>query len=157
MTNTLGGLIGLIGYDVTSRRVGQESLDTFIGNSGLNSLGLFPLVSHRFGGAPWSPVSQAHMIGLPDRPDWAASTLFLQDSQPWAAADRPRLSRSSPSSRSSLLMLGQPCDNDSELNNVDDPIQLTTLPTKFLLHASEQSQPPTWFGSERPAFSGADR
>ena len=43
MTNTLGGLIGLIGYDVSSRRVGQESLDTFIAIAGSILLGLFLL------------------------------------------------------------------------------------------------------------------
>ena len=39
ITNTLGGLIGLIGYDLSSRHVGQESLDRFIVIAGSILLG----------------------------------------------------------------------------------------------------------------------
>ena len=61
-------------------------------------------------------------------------------------------------------MLGQLCDigselidpdlNDSDLNDLDDD---TTTCGSLLLDTSERSQPPTWFGSQRPAFSGVDR
>ena len=44
MTDTLGGLIGLIGYEVSSRQVGQESLDKFIVIAGSILLSVFVLL-----------------------------------------------------------------------------------------------------------------
>ena len=44
MTNTLGGLIGLIGYDLSSRHVKQEKLDKFIVIAGSILLGLLVLL-----------------------------------------------------------------------------------------------------------------
>ena len=41
ITNTLGGLIGLIGYDLSSRHVEQKSLDKFIVVAGSILLGVF--------------------------------------------------------------------------------------------------------------------
>jgi glycopeptide antibiotics resistance protein len=40
ITNTLGGLIGLIGYDLSSKYINQESLDKFIVVAGSILLGL---------------------------------------------------------------------------------------------------------------------
>ena len=40
MTNTLGGLIGLIGYDLSSKYIDQESLDKFVIVAGSILLGL---------------------------------------------------------------------------------------------------------------------
>jgi len=44
ITNTLGGLIGLIGYDICSKYFDQESLDKFIAIAGLILLGLCVLL-----------------------------------------------------------------------------------------------------------------
>jgi glycopeptide antibiotics resistance protein len=44
ITNTLGGLIGLIGYDLTSKYVDRASLDKFIVVAGSVVLGLFVLL-----------------------------------------------------------------------------------------------------------------